>query len=182
MGGDRRLPASAYLTAGFLAWLGMVALWYALGPALGIRLGGIAGFTGSLLTGRPGLASEWVGRAVLLAVALGWGLLYRPVRELLVGPEWTRGMVYGLAIWLVTGLVLLPLLDAVHPLRGAPGVGTAGAFGLGFAGLPGAMVSLLGHGLFGLTLGLYVGSRARAGEPAAAPVDPNDPRRPDQDS
>lgn len=175
----QRPEAVQYLLGGLVAWLAMVAFWYAVGPLVGIRLGGIASLTGSLLTGRPaGLATEWAGRALLLLVAAGWGLLYRAVRPALVGPEWSRGLVYGIGVWLLSGLVLLPLLDAIHPA--APE--RAGPFGLGLAGLPGAALSLLGHALFGLTLGLYVGTRIHAAAARVGPVDPNDPGRPDQDS
>lgn len=180
--GGRHVRPGRFLAAAALAWLAMVAYWYAFGPMVGIAPGKVAGYTGSFLIGRPGMAAEWVGRAVLFAVALGWGWIYRSVRGMLVGPEWARGVIYGLAVWTVTAVLVLPALDALRPLAANPGVERAGAFGFGFAGLPGAMLSLAGHALFGLTLGVYVGARAReAGAVDVEPVDPNDPGRPDQD-
>lgn len=180
---ERQVGPGEALLAGVVAWLAMVAYWYAVGPSAGIRLGGISAYAGSLLTGRPGgFVTEWAGRALLLAVAAAWGLAYRGVRGALVGAEWARGLVYGVGVWLASGLVLFPLLDAVHPLAGAAGVGRAGLFGFGFAGPGGAVLSLAGHALFGLTLGLYVDARLRSRGVAPEPVDPGDPGRPDQDS
>lgn len=155
-------PAGRALAGAVLGWLALVAFVYAASPFFGIRPGSIAGFLGSLVTGRTGPATEWVGRGVLLAVALAWGALYRFVRPSLPGPEWARGLVYGLGLWLVSGAVLLPVLGVLHPVAGAGGVERPGLLGFGFGGLPGVLMSILAHAVFGLVLGLFTAARLRA--------------------
>lgn len=158
---ERMAPARSVMGAA-AGWVALLAFIYAASPLFGVRVGGIAGFVGSLITGRTGPAAEWIGRFALLVVALIWGLGYAAVRRAFIGPEWARGLFYGLIVWLFSGVVLLPVMGALHPLAGTPGVERPGFFGVGFGGLAGVTLSLVSHAVFGLTLGLVSALRLRS--------------------
>lgn len=156
------------LLAGAAAWLVLNATVYILAPVLGVSLDQVARFFGSLLApGAATTAQMWVGRAVLLAAAIGWSLLYPSAAQHLPGAGWLRGVVYGAGIWLVTALAL-PLIGAIHPnpgafppVPGAAGVAFPGFLGVGFAGTSGLILSILAHLAFGATLGVLLGMRER---------------------
>lgn len=153
--------------AGIVAWLTLNAFAYLAAPIFGLSFGPVAQFFGSLLLPNALISTQtWVGRAMFLAAALGWSLLYRRIGNNLPGTGWVQGLVFGIGIWIATA-ILLPLIGAVHPLSGLfgtiPGMSDPGLFGFGFAGSAGVTLSVVSHLVFGATLGVLVGSRVRTG-------------------
>lgn len=63
--------------------------------------------------------------------------------RLLPGPPASRGMLYGLGLWLVAATVVMPMAGA--------------GFFMSAAGPEGAMASLLGHVIYGAVLGAVAG-------------------------
>lgn len=158
----RVFPRAETVTAAVVAWLALNAFSYAAAPLFGISFGLVGAFFGSLLfPGSSPVTQVWVGRALFLVAAVIWSVVYRRVQPLLGGPGWFRGLVFGAAVWVVTGL-LLPLLGAVHPLganafgAAAAGVAYPGWFGVGFDGGAGVALSVLAHLVFGMTLGVLL--------------------------
>lgn len=165
-----RISVGRALGAGAAAWLALNAFAYIAAPLFGVSFGVTARFFGGFLL--PGAAAgatalPSVGRIVFFGAALLWSLVYRGVVHYLPGPGWVRGLAFGAAIWLVSGL-LLPLFGAIHPNLTAvlpPGsaAGQAsfpGLFGLGFAGASGVALSVLAHAVYGGTLGAIAGVQA----------------------
>lgn len=128
----------------------------------------VAGITGTIIMTIVGLvAAPMMGLppmnpAALLAgamggsLALGWAahfmigsLLavgYALVAGKLPGPAWLRGALYGLAPWLVAQLVVMPMM-------GMPVFSGSAALAMG---------SLLGHVIYGATVGGVYGRPASA--------------------
>jgi hypothetical protein len=155
------------LVTGIVAWLALNAFTYAFAPLFGISFGTVSRFFGSILfPGSAAAVQAWAGRALFLGAAIGWSLVYRWARVYLSGPGWLRGLVFGTGVW-VTSALVLPLFGAMHPLNGggfptAPspgGVPYPCFFGLGFDGGAGVALSLIGHQVFGATLGAVSGRR-----------------------
>lgn len=161
MDDQNRVSLTEMLATGLAAWLVLNVTAYVAAWLMGIPVSPAARFLGSFLFPGAGEAVQlWTGRALFLAAALGWSLFYPRAARHLPGPGWLRGAIFGAGIWLVTGLVL-PLIGAVHPGAGrlfaadpaTAGLPFPGLLGIGFAGIPGIVLSVLAHQAFGITLG-----------------------------
>lgn len=115
-----------------------VGLWVA--PMMGIprmnpadMLAGAAG--GNVLIG-------WLGH---LAIGVTLALIYAVVAVRIPGPPAVRGALYGLAPWLLA-------MVAVMPMMGMPMFGGAAPMAIG---------SLIGHLVYGATLGAIYGEPVR---------------------
>ena len=69
---------------------------------------------------------------------LGFAIGFVIVGPYLPGPGWLRGVVFMAAVWLLAGLIAMPILG----------------IGLFFGGVKEAMAALLGHVVFGAILGM----------------------------
>jgi len=74
------------------------------------------------------------------------------VSQRLTGPPWLRGIVWGIVLWLLAQLVMLPAMGS-------------GFFGAKAGGMPSAVSSLLGHLVYGLVLGAVAGAPEAARSP-----------------
>ncbi|HEY8394676.1 MAG TPA: hypothetical protein VIK92_07765 [Thermaerobacter sp.] len=150
----RGAPAVRVASASLVAGLAQIATVYALQPLLGTDRGLFSRFVAAALRLDDGatVAAPVVsiaGVAILLVAAVLWGFLFRAVAP--AGNALT-GVLYGLAIWLIGALVVLPLLDALA--GGGPG---PGFLGTGFSGARSAFVAAAAHGVYGGLLGAMLG-------------------------
>lgn len=127
---------------------------YLFATIIRLALGDAALFVGSFMTATVTKGTLWLGRFILIGMALLWGALYPVVRRVLPGEEWQRGLIYGLLIWLVSTALIFPYLALVHPHPGM--VEEPGMFALGFGGVSSLLLSLTAHLLFGVLLGVWV--------------------------
>ena len=106
------------------------------------------GMIGQILAGHPSMPVGWIFHlfySAILGGIFGWVLGDR-AHDLRAGLAW--GAAYGFALWVIGGLILLPLLLGMPPF--APLVrASLRTF---------AIVSLLGHFVFGVVMGLIVGA------------------------
>ena len=109
------------------------------------------GMIGRILAGHPSLPVGWIFHLVYSAIlggVFGWVVGDR-LHDLRTGLEW--GAVYGFALWIIGGLILLPLLQGMPPF--APLVrAPLRTF---------AIISLFGHLVFGVVMGVIVGAFSR---------------------
>lgn len=119
-------------------WIAPLAGLPQMNPA--VMLAGAMG--GSMLLG-------WAGHLMIGAVL---ALIYATVAHMIPGPPAVRGALYSLAPWLMAMLVVMPMM-------GMPMFGGSAAPATG---------SLIGHIVYGLTLGAIYGLPATA--PHAQPV------------
>ncbi|MFQ5695255.1 MAG: DUF6789 family protein [Terriglobia bacterium] len=66
----------------------------------------------------------------------------------LPGASWLKGGLWGLALWLLAQVVVMPMMGA-------------GLFSANAGGMPAVMGSLMGHLVYGVALGLVTGGPAR---------------------
>lgn len=158
---DQRTTLRQWLLAGAAAWIGLNAFVHLGARFLDLVPQRLALFVGGGLTGASEAVVLWTGRIVLLTAALLWAALYARLRERLPGPEWARGILYGLAVWVVSAMVLLPLAGWLNGTVAFGSSGWIGLIGIGYAGYPGAALSLGAHLVYGLVLAAFAGAWAR---------------------
>ena len=129
------------------------AMMYFVAPAMTGRATDIAAMLGSVMGG------SW---ALGMMAHLATGIIVFPliyilvVSQRLTGPPWLRGIVWGVGLWLLAELVMMPAMGS-------------GFFGAKAGGMPSAISALLGHLVYGLVLGAIAGApeKVRYGSAAA---------------
>jgi len=107
--------------AAIVTWTG----WLAICPALGFPALGTVGMVNRVLYKvipeaghNPGF---WLGWLILIAALAGAIALFFLVERMrLVRPSIGTGAIFGLALWLVVGLVVMPLLGLIDPTSALP--------------------------------------------------------------
>jgi hypothetical protein len=170
---ERALGAAAAV----LTWLG----WLTICPALGLPILATAAMVNRAFFGIiPEAGHEpnfWLGWVILIAALVGAIALFIILERLrLVRASIRTGVIYGVALWLLAGLVVMPLLGVSEPspASAAPGQpadvmhATVMMYTLG----PLASVStLIAWVLFGAILGATAGKQGqRTAATAKAPA------------
>ena len=108
--------------AAVLTWLG----WLAICPALGFPVLATAPMVNRAIFGTTD-PNFWVGWVILIAALVGAiALFFIFTRGRLVRASIRTGVIYGAAMWLLAGVVVMPLLGINEPSPALP----AGASGL----------------------------------------------------
>jgi hypothetical protein len=155
---ERALGAAAAV----LTWVG----WLTICPALGFPTLGTAAMINRALFGKiPEAGHEpdfWLGWVILIAGLVGAiALFFILERRRLVRASIRTGVIYGAALWLLSGVVIMPLLGLLGPSQpvpaGLPGFqpvdsiqATVMMYTLGPAA---SVAALIGWVLFGAILG-----------------------------
>jgi hypothetical protein len=146
----------AFAKAGLAGAAGAIA-WEVVARALlaaGLPLFDLVRVLGTLVAG-DGPAWRWwpAGLAVHVAVGIVWAVFYAYfVWSILDRPPAVQGAAFSLGPALLAGLVMVPQLDAMHPLILAGEMPRLGVFGAGWGwGGPAGIVA--GHLAYGAVLG-----------------------------
>jgi len=75
-------------------------------------------------------------------------IMYR----VLPGAPWVKGLLWGLILWLMAQVVVVPMMGG-------------GIFSSRMGGMAAAMGSLIGHSIYGLALGFWAGEPAHEQAP-----------------
>ncbi|MGE3190825.1 MAG: DUF6789 family protein, partial [Vicinamibacterales bacterium] len=131
------------IAGGFVGTIVMTAMMYMVAPMMGLNMD-IAAMLGSMLGGSwaAGMAMHFVNGAIIFPLAYvyvvyGW----------LPGGPAARGTVFGVGLWLLAQIVVMPMMGA-------------GFFSMAMGGIMAAMGSLVGHLLYGVLLGAIAGGAA----------------------
>ena len=143
-GGIEMKPnAGRAILGGFVGTIALTMLMYIAAPMMGIRKMDIAAMLGSMLGGwTMGMVMHFVNGVVLFPLIYAL-ILYSKLR----GSPLTKGILWGATLWLVAGLVVMPMMGA-------------GFFGTANGGMMAAVASLIGHLVYGALLGVIAGGRA----------------------
>ncbi len=135
------------VVGGFVGTLAMTAMMYLVGPMMGLHTD-IAAMLGSMLGGSwtAGLFMHFVNGTIIFPAIFVFVLFAR-----LPGSAAARGTIWGVALWLMAQLVVMPMVGA-------------GVFSSQIGGMTAAAGSLVGHLLYGSLLGAIAG----ASEPQVA--------------
>jgi len=134
---DTHPTLSRAMLGGFVGTLAMTAMMYFVAPMMGLHMD-IAAMLGSMLGGSwaAGLMMHFVNGTVVFPAIYAYVLYAR-----LPGSPLTKGTTWGVALWLVAQVVVMPMMGA-------------GLFSSAAGGMMAAMGSLVGHVLYGSLLGV----------------------------
>lgn len=138
---------------GFLGTAVMTAMMYWMAPLLLPGPMDIAGMLGGMLgvSWTMGMVIHFVNGTVIFPLIYAF-LLYR----LLPGEPWLKGTLWGVGLWILAGLMVMPMAGA-------------GLFWANVGALP-AVLSLIGHIVYGAILGAVAGRAVEEGTPRAREV------------
>ena len=126
-------------------------LMYVGAPMIGIPKMDIAAMLGSMLGGwTVGMVMHFVNGVILFPLIYAF-VLFSKLR----GTPVTKGILWGITLWLVAGLMVMPMMGA-------------GFFGTANGGMMAAAASLMGHIVYGALLGLIAGGPAQRLQEATA--------------
>lgn len=136
--------ASALL-GGFAGTAVMTLMLYMVAPLMGVRMD-IAGSLGQMLGGSwaLGLVMHFMNGSVIFSLIYSL-LLYRT----LPGGPVAKGIAWGMALWLIAQLMVVPMMGG-------------GLFSSKMGGMMAAVGSLVNHVLYGGVLGWIAGPKAQA--------------------
>jgi hypothetical protein len=126
---------------GFVGTVVMTGMMYMVAPMMGLHMD-IAAMLGSMLGGSwiAGMMMHFVNGSVIFPAVYAYALYAH-----LPGSSAIRGTIWGLALWLVAQIVVMPMMGA-------------GLFSSAMGGAMAAMGSLIGHLLYGSLLGIIASS------------------------
>ena len=135
------------LGAGFVATLAMTLLLY-VPPLMGLPRMDMAALLGSLLVQQTGSGGWWAGLiwhfingTFIFSLLYAYGLY-----SVLPGKPWAKGLEWGLTLWVLSEIIVMPLVGMGFFSTRAPETGIA------------IYWLLMGHLLYGIVLGAIVGS------------------------
>ena len=139
------------ILGGLSGTLAITLLMYKAAPAMGLPEMDIAGMLGRMLGGwTPGLMMHFVNGIIIFPLVYAYFLFSK-----LPGAPAGKGVTLGVALWLMTQLIVMPMMGA-------------GIFGLKDGSFMTAMASLIGHILYGALLGWIAGHAEAEGAEHAA--------------
>jgi len=132
------------IAGGFIGTLAMTMMMYLVAPMMGVKMDIAATLAGML--GAPwavGLMMHFLNGTVIFP------LIYVLLFQVLKGGPAVRGLSWGLALWLIAQLVVMPMMGA-------------GVFSSKMGGMAAAVASFMGHVVYGALLGAIAGHLARS--------------------
>lgn len=129
------------ILGGAVATAAMTAMMYFVAPMMGLNMD-IAAMLGSMLGGSwaAGMMMHVLNGTVIFPAIYVYALYAR-----LPGAAAIKGTIWGVALWLVAQLVVMPMMGA-------------GVFSSAMGGMMAVMGSLVGHVLYGSLLGVIAGA------------------------
>jgi len=138
------------IVGGVVGTAAMTTLMYGVAPMMGLHMD-IAAMLGSMLgSWGAGLTAHIMNGTIVFPLAYAL-LLFRALR----GSPVLRGVVFGVSLWLVAQLIVLPMMGA-------------GVFSAHAGGATASAASLMGHIIYGGLLGAIAGRPTLTREALAA--------------
>jgi uncharacterized membrane protein YagU involved in acid resistance len=124
------------VAGGFVGTLLMTAMMYLVTPMMGLEMD-IAAMLGSMLGGSwaAGMLLHFINGSLIFPAIYAY-VLY----ERLPGAPWLRGTAWGVVLWLLAQIVVMPMMGG-------------GVFSSQMGGFMAAMGSFVGHAIYGSALG-----------------------------
>ncbi|MEO8681624.1 MAG: DUF6789 family protein [Vicinamibacterales bacterium] len=133
------------MVGGLAGTMVMTAMMYMVAPMMGLNMD-IAQMLGSMLGGSwaAGMAMHFVNGTVVFPLLYAF-VLY----GVLPGGPGVKGAAWGVALWLVSQAVVMPMMGG-------------GFFSMAMGGMMAVIGSLMGHLLYGVVLGAIAGGPEKA--------------------
>jgi hypothetical protein len=148
------------LLAGFVGWV-VFTLVLLMAPLMGVPPMNVP----QMLGGMFGMNSLFMGWVMHLMIGLALGAIYVYwFADWLPGAPWARGLLFGVAPWLVMMAMVAPMLPALDPMLAKMPPG----FFFANMGLMAIMGSLVAHLAYGVVTGAVYGAPRPVAAPRAA--------------
>lgn len=146
--------------AGLVATVVMTAMMYA-GPMMGMPKMDVATMLGTMFTQHMKTAF-WIGTIIhlMMGVVL-FPFVYAKLLQPASGNGAVRGITMGVILFLLSNLVLMPMMGIIHPMVKSGMMPAPGLLML-HMGTMAPLGSLLGHLIYGALLGALAGPKAGA--------------------
>jgi len=128
---------SLALLGGLMGTPAMTALIYVLAPRIGVKMDIVEMLAETFGGWRMGMLVHILNGAIIFPLAFVF-VFYR----LIPGPPATKGVAFGIGLWVASQLIVMPIMGA-------------GLFSSHAGGIRAAAVLLFGHVLYGWLLGLF---------------------------
>ena len=139
------LNVARVILGGLVGTLAITFLIYVGGPMMGLPKMDIAAMLGGLLGGWTiGMMMHFVNGTIIFPLIYAYFLFRK-----LPGTPLLKGAIWGVVLWALAELVVMPMMGA-------------GIFGLKMGGAMSALGSLIGHAIYGALLGLIAGAARSA--------------------
>ena len=139
------------MLGGLVGTIVLTLLMYIGAPMMGIPKMDIAAMLGSMLGGwTVGMVMHFINGAILFPLIYAFALFSK-----LPGTPVTKGILWGVTLWLMAGLLVMPMMGA-------------GFFGTANGGMMAAAASLIGHVVYWALLGVIAGGSAQRLKEATA--------------
>lgn len=135
------------ITAGLVGTVAITLLMYFGPPLMGMKPMDIGTMLGTMFLPQGGAAAFWLGMTMHFMIGIILVLIYAAVLLALHRQStWGAGAVFGIVLWLIGPMLIVPVMMAMHPLVKAGQMMNPGFFMLGMdKGLLPAMSSLMMH-------------------------------------
>ena len=140
------------ITGGLIGTPAITALIYVIAPLIGVRMNAVEMLAETFGGLRTGMLVHILNGAIIFPLAFVF-LFYR----LLPGSPVTRGVIFGVLLWLASQLIVMPMTGA-------------GAFSVSAGGIKVVALLLFGHVLYGWLLGFLPVLAEEGQSPAKRPV------------
>lgn len=148
------------LVAGLVATAVMTAMMYA-GPMMGMPKMDVATMLGTMFTHNMKTAF-WVGMMAHLMMGIVlFPFVYAKLLQPSSGNGAVRGIMMGVILFLLTNLVVMPMMGMIHPMVKSGMMPAPGLLML-HMGTMAPLGSLLGHLVYGALLGTLAGPKTGA--------------------
>jgi len=132
------------ILGGFVGTLAITFLMYVAAPMMGLPKMDIATMLGRMLGGwSKGMIMHFINGTIIFPLIYAYFLFGK-----LPGSPYLRGMFWGVTLWVLAQIVVMPMMGA-------------GIFGLKMAGIMSAIGSLVGHAAYGVLL-VWIGGHAHS--------------------
>lgn len=132
------------ILGGFAGTLAITFLMYIGAPMMGLPKMDIAAMLGRMLGGwSMGMLMHFINGTIIFPLIYGYFVFRK-----LPGTPYLKGIIWGITLWVLAQLIVMPMMGA-------------GIFGLKMAGTMSAVGSLVGHAVYGALLG-WIGGHAHS--------------------
>lgn len=147
-----RPSATKAILGGFVGTVLITLMMYYVAPMMTGQRMDIAAMLGSMMGNNwaLGMTAHFLNGTIVFPVIFVF-VLYK----VLPGSPWLKGTLWGIALWLVAQVVVMPMMGG-------------GLFSANMGGMKAVIGSLMGHIVYGATLGAITGAspnEVRAGRP-----------------
>lgn len=151
------------IAGGLMGTVIITLMMYFMPPMIGMKPMDIGTMLGTMFLPHGGSTAFWLGLMMHFMMGIAFVLMYAAaLLALRRQSTWGSGAVFGMVLWLIGPMLMMPVMMAMHPLVQAGTMMNPGFFMLGMGkGLMPALASLMMHLFYAVAAALIYKHRLR---------------------